>query len=73
MPPRYTRVSPNSAIGQMLNNLQPGEEASVVSPEHYGKTGSEVDADLYRRNSDGSLVRENYYHEHLNPDTLNPR
>lgn len=70
---RYTQVRDNSPTGGMLRDLKPGEDASVVSGPHYGKTGYEVDADLYRRNDDGKLVKDNSYHTHLDPYTLDSR
>lgn len=66
MPPRNV-LNDNSALGQLLRGLQPGEDASVLSDQiHIGHNGlPQVDADLIRRMSNGDLRRVD--HVHLNP------
>jgi len=63
-------LRPMGPLGDLLRReLQPGEEASVLSEEH--KLGTEVDADLFKRLPDGSIAFEERVH--LNPDDLTPR
>lgn len=47
-------LRPVGPLGDLLRReLQPGEEASVLSEVH--KDGTEVDADLFRKAFDGSI------------------
>ena len=71
---RYTVAGENSSVGQLMRDLQPGEEASFVGEPHVGKNGLEqVDGYLYQRGYDGILVRDNRYHTHLDPNTYEPQ
>lgn len=60
-------LRPVGPLGDLLRReLRPGEEASVLSQVH--KDGTEIDADLFQKGSDGLVRRIDRVH--LDPRTL---
>lgn len=71
-PPFDRMLRPNGPLGDLLRReLQPGEQASVLSEVHKG--GTEIDADLYQRLSDGGIGHVAGSRVHLDPGNLTDR
>lgn len=60
------------SLGSLLSQeLKIGERASVLDTEHIHKDGTEVDATLYQKDTNGRIYRVNDLNKvHLDPNTL---